>query len=300
MTKEEQKVNTVVQFPVTVDPKTKTITENDKVNSYLETNHSLLQAAAINTENILQKIFEEVAVTISEIPWYQNLAAVGSNRFVTIGAGFRKEQVAEAFAKKLNWSSLQKKEFLTAQANSDLPLFEGSFFPGLYAVGAGTTPLQAQTLINERFSNEVLSHYGTSTEQVVPLDQALIIASLIQRETVSTDGMRLISGVLWNRLFKNMRLQIDATLQYAEANSKKNKNWWPSVEPVDKFIRSPYNTYMNSGLPPTPIASPSVAAILAALNPIKTDCIYYFNDKTGKFHCSANYEEHRKLIREYY
>ncbi|MEI8337774.1 MAG: endolytic transglycosylase MltG [bacterium] len=288
------------QFPVTVNPRNKTITENAGVNMYLQTNHSLLQAAAISTENILQKIFEVVAVSISEIPFYQNMAAAGSNSFVTIGVGFRKEQVADAFAKKLGWTSKQKKEFLTPIASSTLPRSEGSFFPGLYAVGAGTTPLQAQIMVNERFSNEVFDHYGTTTEQIVPLDQALIIASLIQRETAGTDGMRLISGILWNRLFANMRLQVDATLQYAESNSKQNKVWWPTVEPADKFIKSPYNTYMNSGLPPTPIANPSVAAILAALNPIKTDCLYYFNDKKGKFHCSATYEEHKKLIAEYY
>ncbi len=296
-----QETNTSSQFPVTVNPANKTITENPGVNTYLETNHSLLQAAAINAGDIFQKIFEVIAVSISEIPFYQNLAAVGTTRFVTINAGFRKEQVAEAFAKKLEWNNAQKKEFLTPFTNSELPLSEGSFFSGLYSVEMGTTPKEVQALVNQRFSEQVLSHYGTSTAQVVPLDQALIVASLIQRETTGTDGMRLISGILWNRLFANMRLQVDATLQYAEANNNsKNKNWWPSVEPADKFIKSPYNTYMNAGLPPTPIASPSVAAILAALNPIKTDCLYYFNDKTGKFHCSATYNEHKKLIRQYY
>ncbi len=298
--KTEPKSTPSDQFPVTVNPKNKTITENAEVNKYLATNHSLLQAATINTENILEQIFNELAIDISEMPWYQNLAAVGTNRFVTISPGFRKEQVAEAFAKKLGWNSKQVKEFLTPTLDSKLPLAEGSFFPGIYAVDIGTTPTDAQILINQRFSDQVLSHYGTSTDQIVPINQALIIASLIQRETVGTDGMRLISGILWNRLFSNMRLQVDATLQYAEANNSKNKNWWPSVEPVDKYIKSPYNTYLNSGLPPTPIANPSVAAILAALNPTKTDCLYYFNDPSGKFHCSATYDQHKKLIRQYY
>ena len=297
----KQKINTSSsQFPVTVNPKDKTITENAGVNTYLETNHSLLQAAAINAGDIIQKIFEKIAISISEIPFYQNLASVGSTRFVTINAGFRKEQVAEAFAKKLGWNDSQKKEFLTPFTNSELPLSEGSFFPGLYEVEIGANPKEVQALVNERFSEQVLSHYGTTTAQIVPLNQALIVASLIQRETTGTDGMRLISGILWNRIFAGMRLQVDATLQYAEANSKQNKNWWPSVEPADKFIKSPYNTYMNTSLPPTPIANPSVAAILAALNPTKTDCLYYFNDKTGKFHCSASYDEHKKLIKQYY
>ena len=288
------------QFPITVNPITKTITENTEVNNYLETKHSLFQAAAGDTINLLWKIFETIADNISSMPWYQNLAGVGSERFVTISAGFRKEQVADAFAKKLGWNSMQKNEFLTPLASSTLPLSEGSFFPGLYAVDSSTTPLEAQIMVNERFSDQVLSHYGTSTAQIVPVSQALTIASLIERETISTDGMRLISGVMWNRLFKGMPLQIDSTLQYAAANSKSTKTWWPTVKSSDKYIKSPYNTYLNPGLPPTPIANPSVEAILAALNPTKTDCLYYFNDPSGKFHCSVTYEEHKKLLKEYY
>ncbi len=162
------------------------------------------------------------------------------------------------------------------------------------------TPEEVQTLVNQRFTNEVLSHYGTSTQEIVPLEDALIIASLIQRETIGTDGMRLISGIMWNRLFSNMKLQVDATLQYSKANSTTGGTWWPRVVPNDKYIRSAYNTYIHEGLPPTPIASPSIAAILAALNPIQTPCFFYFNDPKGNFHCSVTYEEHVKSLNVYY
>ena len=298
--KQEPVKATFDQFPITVNPITKTITENTEVNNYLETKHSLFQAAAGDTANILWKIFINIAESVSSMPWYQNLAGVGSEKFVTISPGFRKEQVVDAFAKKLKWNNKQKQEFLTPIASSTLPLSEGSFFPGLYAVDSSTTPIEAQIMVNNRFSDQVLSHYSTSTAQIVPVNQALIIASLIERETISTDGMRLISGIMWNRLFKGMPLQIDSTLQYVAANSKSNKTWWPTVKSSDKYIKSPYNTYLNPGLPPTPIANPSVAAILAALNQTKTDCLYYFNDPTGKFHCNVTYEEHKKLLREYY
>ncbi len=97
-----------------------------------------------------------------------------------------------------------------------------------------------------------------------------------------------------------MNLQVDATLQYAKANTKDTNEWWPDVVPKDKYIKSPYNTYLHKGLPPTPIANPSVGAILAALNPIETPCLYYFNDKKGEFHCSKTYKEHVALIRKYY
>ena len=96
-----------------------------------------------------------------------------------------------------------------------------------------------------------------------------------------------------------MRLQIDATLQYAKG-SKPSEPWWPGVRPADKFIASVYNTYENSGLPPAPIANPSLDAILAALNPTKTDCMYYFHDRQAEFHCSPTYEEHVELLKQYY
>lgn len=294
-----RKIQPTDPFPVTVYPKNKQIIENEKVNNYLEKNH-LLIAGANNANSFLWNTFENIANYISEIPLLKNLGAVGSERFITLKPGLRKEEVAEIFAKKLNWNNTEKKEFLLPSSTSSILLSEGTFFPDIYALSASSTPKEARELISARFSLEVLSHYSSSTEAIVPLKDVLIIASIIQKETITNDGMRLISGILWNRLFANMKLQVDATLQYAEADSKKNSPWWPSVEPADKFIKSPYNTYINVGLPPEPIASPSVVAILAALNPINTTCLFYFNDKDGEFHCSETYEEHKKLLREYY
>lgn len=291
--------DTFKEFPVTVNPKTKTIIEDEKVNMFLANKHSLLGATVIGGRDLLWNIFENVALAIANIPWYQNTASVGI-RFVDIKPGMRKEQVANAFGDVLRWNSKQKKEFMNPIGTSTLPLVEGSFAPGLYSVGIGMTPMEVQSLVNKKFSADILSRYGTSTQTIVPLKDALIIASLIQRETISTDGMRLLSGIMWNRLFLGMKLQIDATLQYAKANKSSETKWWPKVLPKDKYILSPYNTYKNAGLPPSPIASPSVEAILATLNPIKTPCLFYFNDKSGSFHCSETYDEHVLQIKKYY
>ncbi|MHB1163001.1 MAG: endolytic transglycosylase MltG [Minisyncoccota bacterium] len=287
------------QFPVTVDPKNKLIVENAQVNAFLDSADSPLQAAAGNTGNVFWKIFEWVAKDIATMPWYQSLAAA-DGRFVTVVPGMRKEQVASVFADALGWNVAQKKEFLTRGTYSSLPLPEGSFSPGTYLVDAKTTPTMAQALVNDRFRSDVLAHYGTTTAQVVPLEEALTIASLIERETGGPEDMRLISGIIWNRLFVNMNIQIDATLQYAKANKVAERSWWPDVVPADRFIKSPYNTYLHNGLPPAPIASPSVAAILAALNPVKTSCLFYFHDATGKFHCTDTYAEHVALLKQYY
>ncbi len=287
-------------FPVTVNPSKKIIVENPAVDAYLEDVHSLFEAGAGNTQNVFWNFVSWAGVTVSEAPWYQGLATADATRFVTIQPGLRKEQVASVFGKALGWTKADEKAFLTPAKNAVLPLQEGSFMPGIYSVSLGMKPAEVQSLVNERFSREVLAHYRSSVSSVIPLQETLTIASLIQRETIGTDGMRLISGIMWNRLFAGMNLQIDATLQYARASRDALGVWWPTVHPKDKYIASPYNTYLNEGLPPGPIATPSVAAILAALNPVKTDCLFYFNDASGKFHCSGTYKEHAKLLNAYY
>lgn len=290
------------QFPVTVNPMEKSIVENAQVNTFLESSASPLQAAVGNVGNIFGNIFAWIATSIADAPWYQSIAAVtvGDNRFVTITPGMRKEQVVNAFAKNLAWNTKQKKEFLTTGIYASLPLSEGSFSPGIYSLTMETSPSMAQALVNDRFSNDVLSHYGTTTAQMVPLAQALTIASLIEREAGGPDDMRIISGIIWNRLFINMSLQIDATLQYAKANTTATQSWWPNVLPADRFRKSSYNTYLHPGLPPTPIANPSVAAILAALNPRNTSCLFYFHDAARQFHCTDTYAEHVALLKKYY
>jgi UPF0755 protein len=290
------------QFPVTVNPQDKTIAENAQVDALFENTRPSLQAAVGNTGSAFWKVFAWIAETISEAPEYQAIAGVAGidNRIITITPGMRKEQAASVFGDALGWDKKQEQAFITTGEYASLPLPEGSFEPGIYLIDAGTTPAEAQEMVNQRFSEDILSHYGTTTAQIVPLDEALTVASLIQREASGQTDMRIISGIIWNRLFAGMNLQIDATVQYAEANKETAGSWWPAVLPKDIFIKSPYNTYLNPGLPPTPIANPSVAAVLAALNPVNTPCFYYFHDKMGQFHCSDTYAEHVALLKKYY
>jgi len=291
------------QFPITVNPHEKTIIENKQVNAYLESNSSPLQAAVGNVANIFGALFIWIAIAVSDASWYQSVAAVtvGSDRLVVITPGMRKEQVALVFGNALAWNARQRKEFLTASSsNTSFPLLEGLFAPGVYSLPADTTPRVTRALINDRFTNEVFARYGSKTAEIVPLTQALTVASLIEREAGGADDMRLISGIIWNRLFINMKLQIDATLQYAKANTAATSSWWPRVVPADRYRASPYNTYLHVGLPPGPIANPSVAAILAALNPRNTPCLFYFHDSKKQFHCSETYAEHVALLKKYY
>ncbi|MEO6536696.1 MAG: endolytic transglycosylase MltG [Candidatus Paceibacterota bacterium] len=286
------------EFPVTVDPATKTITENATVEAFLIRPPSRLPAA-VGTAGAA---FQWLAMRIAEIPAYQQIAGVAGvpSLFVTVHAGDRQEQVATAFGAKLGWSAKQRQEFIAESKKLEPDLVQGSTVPGIYFASV-SDPDDTALLVHDRFEKEILSRYGSTTESYVPIADAITIASLLQKEAGGWDDMRLISGIIWNRQFVGMKLQIDATLQYAEATQAKGATgWWPSVEPKDKYIKSAYNTYQNVGLPPGPIANPSIAAVLAALNPKKTDCLFYFHDKNGQFHCTKNYKDHVTLLKKYY
>ena len=228
---------------------------------------------------------------------YQNLANP-SSRYVVLNSGLRKEEIANILSRELKWNLGTKLAFLTTNEVLEQKNIEGHYNPGGYLLPLSTTPDEARNVLSQRFRTEIESKYATSTANVINLDKALRIGSIIEREASGTRDMRLISGIIWNRIFKNMGLEMDATLQYAKGNNK--IGWWPQVKPEDKYIDSPYNTYQNKGLPPTPISNVSIAALKAALNPKKTDCIFYLHDRSGNIHCSVSYKEHLANIKRYY
>jgi cell division protein YceG involved in septum cleavage len=277
-------------FPVSVDPKTRTIIEADLLDNHIyqtlaqeEVEHTTWQAKAV--------------AFLFKRDWYQNLASPVS-RIIVIWPGERKEEVVKNIGDVLRWDTEQRNEFAQYIASTEPILNEGKFYPGQYVAHRGATPEEVAGMILTKFSDDILNRYTPTVEAKVPLEDALIIASLLEREASDFQNMREISGVIWNRLFVNMPLQLDATLQYARGETA--KNWWPAVKPADKYVNSPYNTYANEGLPPGPIANPSAAAVLAALNPLSTDCIYYFHDTKRNYYCSVTYEEHVRKLKVVY
>ncbi len=280
-------------FPVGVNPARKQITENPELDSFFK-KHVSSEYSVRRSKSWTGRAL----AMLTQYSWYQNLASL-SGRILVIQPGERKEEVAMNFGKILGWDRIQRDEFISAVLRNPPELPEGKFAPHSYFASRRATPMEAADLVNAQFGKDFFSRYPTSTERTIPLKNALTIASLIEREGKDFEDMRLISGIIWNRIFIGMKLQIDATLQYAKG-SNKSQPWWPRVFPADKQIASPFNTYENFGLPPAPIANPSMDAVLAALNPKKTECIYYFHDKESIFHCSRTYKEHVALIKKFY
>jgi len=280
-------------FPIGVDPATQTITEQANLEFYQQ--HLFAHEYNASKLTLLQKIQKKFL----KEGWYQNLASVNT-RILVIYAGQRKEEVIEAFGDILHWDMRERATFESMVLGDQTILQEGLFFPGHYVVDSNATPEAVATLLLGRFNQNITDRYAPEVAIHLPLQQALIIASLLEREAYTFEDMRIISGVIWNRLFIDMKLQLDATLQYAKGSRSYESQWWPRPIPADKYIDSPYNTYQNTGLPPAPISNPSGTALLAALNPIASDCLFYFHDDFGKLHCSENYGGHVEKLKEQY
>ncbi len=281
-------------FPVGVSPKEEIIVEDPAVDIYVR------QYLSINPdlrkkERFLDKLIYELA----KLDFYQQLASP-LTRILVIYSGERKEEVVKNFGDILDWSEYEKKEFLNLVIDSVPTFSDGKFYPGRYTVAKTATPKDVADLVLAKFSEEIANRYDEIVSAKVPLKNALTIASLLEREAYDFTDMRIISGVIWNRLFIDMPLQLDASLQYTRGGLIDENKWWPKIKPGDKFIESPYNTYQEIGLPPSPIANPSVEAVVAALNPRNTKCMFYFHDDDGGFHCTNTYEEHVVLLKSLY
>lgn len=216
--------------------------------------------------------------------------------WVVIPEGLRKEEIAEIVGKKLDWNEIERQQFIDYDSfKSDY--FEGTYFPDTYLIPMKDIPSNIADRLKIKFNEELSKHSSELAKQNIKWTTALKIASIVQREAAGKSDMPLIAGIIWNRLLQNMKLDIDATLQYARGD--KGDGWWAPTKIGDKSLDSPYNTYLYAGLPPHPIGNPGADALGAVLNPQKTSCLYYLHDNNGVIHCSPTYEGHLVNIQKY-
>ena len=210
-----------------------------------------------------------------------------NKKYLAVEEGLRQEEVATLCQKKFGWNDTEEQAFAGRLSCSVTNNDEGFLLPGSYIVDKDSTPKDIKLEMKQRFDEALrqkVEELGGDSKRF-DTDTAITL-----------NDMNLISGIIWNRLAVGMPLQVDATLQYVKG---KDGRWWPYVLPKDKYIDSAYNTYQNTGLPPTPIANPGLGAIAAALSPEKTDCLFYLHDKYGRIHCSKDYAEHKRNINKY-
>lgn len=173
---------------------------------------------------------------------------------------------------------------------------EGRFFPDTYRFAPGTSDLTILTMAYERMS-AVLAKVWQERSDGLPLDtpyQALILASIVEKETGVADERGLIAGVFVNRLRRGMRLQSDPTVIYGLGSQYDG-----TIHTKDLKTDTPYNSYTRSGLPPTPICLPGLESLLAAVHPDHTDDLYFVATGQGGHHFSATLAQHDAELRVY-
>jgi UPF0755 protein len=230
--------------------------------------------------------------TIKEIARSLTDASVATIRFLTL-EGWRLEEIAEIIDTN-PLLSFSGQDFLNATghgaslppdfkaragipdtlSNGQPPSLEGFLYPASYQLRPGITVFELRDKMLETFNQYVTeAHYQRAAAQGFTMFEIVTLASIVEREAVVMDEAPIIASVYLNRLELPMRLDADPTVQYAIGSSR-DGTWWPSITQADYYglegvPNQSYSTYLNEGLPPGPIDSPSLAAINAVLDALE-------------------------------
>ena len=176
----------------------------------------------------------------------------------------------------------------------DITTLEGFLYPDTYYFEKDMSEKDVISAMLKRFSEVYTPELKEKQKKMgLTLQQVINMASIIEKEAVKDVDRPKIAGVFYNRLEIGMPLQSDATIQYIFDERKH------IVSYSDLKIDSPYNSYLNKGLPPTPIANPGIKSIEAALEPEDNDYLYFVATVDGGNNYSKTYDEHLKYVKEY-
>jgi UPF0755 protein len=173
---------------------------------------------------------------------------------------------------------------------------EGRFFPDTYQFTRGQTDLEFLDRAMRKMDEELAAAWEERAPDL-PLAspyQALILASIVEKETGQPDERPAIAGVFARRLRKGMRLQTDPTVIYGMGD-----RYDGNIRRRDLVEDTPYNTYVHTGLPPTPICMPGRDALRAAVNPAPGEALYFVSRGDGSHVFSASLEEHNAAVKRY-
>jgi UPF0755 protein len=229
---------------------------------------------------------------------------------VTIPEGWRAEQIAEMLAQEVG---VDGNEFLSLvqggpfdyeflQNRPPEVTLEGFLFPDTYLLPVQPTAFDIieRMLANfdQRFTAQMRQ---AAVEQEMTIYQVVTLAAIVEREAVVPEERPIIAGVFLNRLGEGMNLDSCPTVQYALGYQEDTGQWWKTpltLEELDR-VNSPYNTYLHQGLPPGPICNPGLASMLAVLEPVETDYLYFLAKGDGSHAFATTFEEHLQNQQKY-
>lgn len=208
---------------------------------------------------------------------------------VRLPEGGRSEEYAKILTSKLDYSTA---EFLSLARL-------GYVFPDTYLVSpdSSVSDFLSQTATNfeKKFAQAISAQTSSLSDS-----ELVILASLIEREGRSLEDKKIISGILQNRLELGMALQVDASVQFVRDNRQRNiLKYWEPISKLDLKLSSPYNTYLNPGLPPQPICNPSLESLQAAANPTSSNFLFYMHEPSGTPRYASTITEHNQNVAKY-
>jgi UPF0755 protein len=200
---------------------------------------------------------------------------------ITLPEGMNSSEIATIFSNK--FPAFNKEIFLSLVKSENL---EGYLFPDTYFFTPDMTEQKIIKIMNDNFNEKIknvsvdIKKFGKSESDVIKM------ASILEEEGRTIPTKEIIAGILWKRITIGMPLQIDSSFKYI------NGKVTATLTADDLKIASPYNLYINKGLPPTPISNPGLEAIKDAINPTKTPYLYFLTDKDGNMHYATTFAEH--------
>ena len=245
----------------------------------------------MTTEEICETICNgRITAMIFTIPEGYTLSDITD---ILVANGYVNRDTFEAYLENGNFTDYDFLKYAQPGKNR----LEGFLFPSTYSLPPNSTEEDIIRAMLDKFGEEFTADMKKQGEDLgYNLNEILTIASIIEKETPVDSDRPLVSSVIYNRLDIGMYLGMDSTVLYSLGEHKQNLTY------DDTSVDSPYNTYINFGLPPGPICCPGKASLEAALNPAETDYIYFVvspnGDGTSNF--SDNYEQFEKDKEAYY
>ncbi len=230
---------------------------------------------------------------------------------VTIPEGWRAEQIAEMLTDE---EIMDGDDFLAVVREgtavehnllADRPAgqsYEGYLFPDTYRLPERAKPEDLiQRMLDNLAAKLPANTFELAGRQNLTFYQVLTLASIVEREAVIAEERPIIASVYLNRLKQGMYLQADPTVQYAMGYQPETDQWWKTPVTLEEYssVESPYNTYLNPGLPPGPIANPGIDSILAVLEPADTNYLFFVAYGDGAHVFAETYEEHQRNVATY-
>lgn len=205
---------------------------------------------------------------------------------VTIPEGLNSREIGDLLAKNLigfnegSFVSLAEKQ-------------EGYLFPDTYFIKPSDDEGDIVKMMINNFDAQIKEVDSEIKDSGKSLNEILTMASIVELEARTDESRKMVAGILWNRLNKGMKLQVDAVFPYII------DKYSLQLTVADLSFDSPYNTYLYKGLPPGPVSNPGLSAIRAVLDPTKTSYLYYLSDKDGVMHYAKTYTQHMSNRKRY-